>query len=571
MKRFTGLFTELDATTKSSAKQSALASYFREADARDAAWAVAILTGRRLKRVVAYKDLRTLAAEESGLPEWLVRESHGAVGDLSETIALILPKPDPQRMKVPLSLAEVFEQRIRPMQKLDERGKARMLRETWAQLEPGERFVFHKLLSGSFRVGVQKRSVVRAIAEAFDLDPAVVSHRMSGRFEPTPEAFHALIAPEDSAAGADAARPYPFYLASPLETLLGSGASSTDEVPVEVIERELGPAWGWVAEWKWDGIRAQLIRRNRLADESPHRAMLWSRGEEEIAESFPEILAAAGELPDGTVLDGELVAYENSRPLPFQELQRRLQRKQRDALLFKDVPVVFIAYDLLEHRAEDAREQPLAQRRQLLESIVNTIGTPLIRISTPLEHCTWDDLAALRSSSRDRGVEGLMLKRTDSSYRVGRVRGDWWKWKVEPYTLDTVMVGAQLGHGRRASLFTDYTFAVWDRDPTDPNAELVPIAKAYSGLTNQQIKSVDKFVRDHTIARHGPTRTVEPEMVFELAFEGIQESPRHKSGIALRFPRIARIRHDKLPDQADTIVTARQLLASHRNPTRPAR
>ena len=311
MRRFSQLITELDSTTKSGAKQAALASYFRDADPADGAWAVAIFTGRRLKRVVPYKDLRALASEASGLPEWLVRECHSAVGDLSETISLILPRAQATDAEHGLSLSAMFEERIRPMQRFDAEGKARVLRQTWSQLNPDERYVFHKLLSGNFRVGVQKRSVVRALADAFDIDAGVMAHRLTGQFEPTADAFKALLAPESEDPTADAARPYPFYLASPIETLLGSGASSVDAVPVETIEAELGPAWAWIAEWKWDGIRAQLIRRDGLSADRHHSAVLWSRGEEEIAESFPEILGAAASLPDGTVLDGELVAYEN--------------------------------------------------------------------------------------------------------------------------------------------------------------------------------------------------------------------------------------------------------------------
>ncbi|XOV75189.1 MAG: hypothetical protein ACFHWZ_17390 [Phycisphaerales bacterium] len=371
MKRFSRLVTELDSTTKSSAKQAALASYFREADPADGAWAVAIFTGRRLKRVVPYKELRALASEASGLPEWLVRECHSAVGDLSETISLILPRPQKGDDAPERTLTDIFEQRIRPMQRTDTSGKARILRESWSELDADERYVFHKLISGNFRIGVQKRSVVRALAEAFEVDPGVMAHRLSGRFEPTPEAFDALKAPEGEDPGSDAARPYPFYLASPIETLLGTGASSTDTVPVETIEAQLGPAWGWIAEWKWDGIRAQLIRRDGLGSDSIHRAMLWSRGEEEIAESFPEILSAASELPDGTVLDGEIVAFEHGSPLPFQALQRRLQRKQREALLFQDVPVVFMAYDVLEHEGEDLRERPLSERLEVLNGLLD--------------------------------------------------------------------------------------------------------------------------------------------------------------------------------------------------------
>jgi len=564
MKRFTRLFTELDATTRSSAKQSALVDYFRVAPPADAAWAVAILTGRRIRRVMPYKELRELASVESGLPEWLVKECHNAVGDLAETIALILPPPDKRQDAEPISLTDMFEKRIRSMPRMDAEQRRELLRDTWAVLSPEERFVFHKLLSGNFRVGVQKQSVVRALAEAFALDAALVAHRLTGTFEPTAEGFRALVSATDREE--DAARPYPFYLASPIETLLGSGASSVDEVPVATIEQQLGPVEDWAAEWKWDGIRAQLIRRDRLGAESAHRAMLWSRGEEEIAGSFPEILAAANDLPDGTVLDGELVAYEQDRPLPFQDLQRRLQRKQRDALLFQDVPVVFMAYDILESEGRDQRALPLAQRRAALERVIADGSNDLIRLSELTVSASWHALAELRGQSRTRGVEGLMLKRLDSVYEVGRVRGNWWKWKVDPYTLDTVLVGAQLGSGRRASLFTDYTFAVWSAPADDPTADLVPIAKAYSGLSNAEIKRVDKFVREHTLAKHGPTRSVKPQMVFELAFEGIQNSARHKSGIALRFPRIARIREDKRPQDADTLDLARELLRAHQEP-----
>lgn len=562
MKRFTRLFTELDTTTRSSEKQASLVRYLKEAPPADAAWAVAILTGRRIRRVMPYKELRALAAAESKLPDWLVKECHSAVGDLSETIDLILPSPESANDSPELSLAEMFEQRIKPMPRMDPEQRNDMLRSTWAVLSAPERFVFHKMLSGNFKVGVQKRSVIRAVAEAFEIAPSLVEHRLSGRFEPTAKGFGALISATEQ--DEDAARPYPFYLASPIEVLLGAGASSTDEVPIETVEEHLGDINEWTAEWKWDGIRAQLIRRDRLDADSAHKAMLWSRGEEEIAGSFPEILAAASDLPDGTALDGELVAFENGAPLPFQELQRRLQRKQRDALLFQDVPVVFMAYDLLEYRGKDMRDRPFFERCTALKQLISDCDNHFLLLSETVNAGSWEELASLRGESRSRGVEGLMLKRKDSKYEAGRVRGAWWKWKVEPYTLDTVLVGAQLGHGRRATLFTDYTFAVWSSED-EADAELVPIAKAYSGLSNAEIKRVDKFIRDHTLAKHGPTRTVKPLMVFELAFEGIQQSPRHKSGIALRFPRIARIRSDKTAQDADTLDTARQLLRDHQN------
>lgn len=563
MRRFTQLFLELDSTNKTSAKVHALASYLQNAPAKDAAWAVAILTGRRIRRAMSYTELRSLAATTSGLPEWLVEESHSIVGDLSETIALILPPPS-DAVSGLLSLSHVFEDVIRPLRTLDAGGRAKAIEHIWSRLDSTERFVFHKLLSGHFRVGVQKRTVIHALSAAFGIDQAVLAHRLSGHFEPTAEAFSSLVSLEGETESVNAAKPYPFYLASPIEALLGSDASSLNEVPIDLIHTQLGPATDWIAEWKWDGIRAQLIRRDALGDSGRPPVVLWSRGEEEIDGSFPELLAAAGSLPSGTVLDGELIAWENGAPLPFQQLQRRLQRKQKHALLFQDVPVLFMAYDSLEVCGVDIRLRSLMERRQLLDALLRELDDPLLVPSPIIKGDSWATLAAARAESRQRAVEGLMLKKADSAYEVGRVRGNWWKWKIEPYTVDAIMVGAQLGHGRRASLYTDYTFAVWTDDPqSNPDAELVPIAKAYSGLTNTEIIRIDKFIRDHTLAKHGPTRTVQPRLVFEIAFEGIQESSRHKSGIALRFPRIARIRDDKLPREAETLTNLRRLLTGH--------
>ncbi|MFG0275484.1 MAG: ATP-dependent DNA ligase [Phycisphaerales bacterium] len=529
MRRFTDLYFALDATTRTGDKVEALAAYFRDVPARDGAWALAFLAGKRGRRPVSGPAMRAWAAAEAGHPEWLVGECHEVVGDLSETIALLLPEPiDPRD----IPLHEVVERHIQPMAHMDDDEKRAHLVALWRALDAEQRFVFHKLISGAFRVGVQRRLLTRAIAEAAGLDQAVVAHRLAGTWKPTPERFRALMAGDD--AHDDPARPYPFFLASQLDDEVG------------LFDARLGDIADWQAEWKWDGIRAQLIRRAR-------QTIAWSRGEELLGDSFPELRAIGDALPDGTVLDGELLAWEDDRPLPFALLQRRLNRRRVEPTLFPDVPVVFMAYDLLEDEGRDLREAPIESRRAALERIIEAAGAEHLRISPVVEASTWEALAALREQSRKRGAEGLMLKRIGSTYAHGRTRGDWWKWKIDPFTIDAVMVAAQPGHGKRATLFTDYTFALWEGE------ELVTIAKAYSGLTDSEIDEVDAWIRRHTLARHGPVRAVEPELVFELAFEGVQESTRHKSGVALRFPRIARWRADKPAREADTVAHLRAL------------
>lgn len=553
MHRFAALYDAIDATTATQAKVDALVRYFSDAPPADAAWAVAFLTGRRPKRLVKLPDVRRWAAEAAGIPEWLFEEAYEQAGDLAETISLLVPArtevtghADPHGVATPDAddtgheardgdsdaLAWWVESRLLTLAGADPVRQRMQLLAAWRDLDGTARFVFNKLLTGAFRVGVSDGLVVRALAAASGLAPETISHRLMGQWEPSAEWYRHLVAPD--ATDADWSRPYPFFLAYPL-----------DRAP-----DRLGAPADWLAEWKWDGIRAQLVRRRG-------RTLLWSRGEELLAGRFPELQAAAEWLPDGTVLDGEILAWRDARPLPFAQLQRRINRRTVGAALRRDVPVQLLAYDCLEHAGRDVRAEPLDVRRRLLETVLTSLpsGAP-IGLSPLVPLPAWAEADALRNRARAHEAEGLMLKRRDSAYGVGRKAGDWYKWKVVPYTVDAVLVYAQAGHGRRAGLYTDYTFAVWDGDA------LVPFAKAYSGLTDAELREVDRFIRAHTREKFGPVRTVEPQLVFELAFEGIQPSPRHKSGVAVRFPRIARWRRDKAAATADTLETVRALLTT---------
>ncbi len=528
MRRFAALYQRIDETNRTHDKVAALADYFREAPPADAAWALYFLTGRKLKRAVNHRLLRSAAADASGYPLWLVDECCQAVGDIGEAIALLLP--DPER-PADLPLHRLVEEDLEPLPYVDEGRKRRSLLSVWPSLPKQQRLVYHKLLTGEFRVGVARTLVIRALANVAGVDPTVMADRLAGRWRPTAEDYRRLLRGEQHD---DPARPYPFYLAYPLE----DGPES------------LGDAREWLVEWKWDGIRAQLIHRGG-------RTLLWSRGDDPAGEWFPELLQAAETLPDGTVLDGEVVGWRDDGPLPFSELQKRLGRKRVQPTLFEpDVPVVFMAYDLLEADGVDMRSEPLETRRQRLERLVGSLEEPLLPLSPALAASTWADVRERYAAVRETGAEGVMLKRWRSTYGVGRKKGDWWKWKVPPLTVDAVLIHAEPGHGERASLFTDYTFGVWD------GGELVPVAKAYSGLTDAEIRRVDAFVRRHTRERHGPVRVVEPRLVFELAFERLMRSSRHRSGLAVRFPRMARWRHDKAPEEADTLETLRLMLDS---------
>ena len=526
MRRFAELYAALDSTTATTAKVDAMTTYFSTVPKADAAWAVQVLSGRKLKRLVRSGELRDLTARLSGYPAWLVDESYSHVGDLAETIDLLLPAPTIAVDDV--SLHEWIESRLATLPKLSEEDRAKQLATWWQSLDHGQRFVMIKLLTGSLRVGVSQRLVVQALSKISGIETAQIAHRLGGDWKPTAAGFNVLIDP-DATARID--QPYPFFLASPLE----QEASS------------LGDPADWLAEWKWDGIRAQLMRRGESVQ-------LWSRGEERLDGRFPELELAALQLPDGIALDGEILAWGNNVPLPFTALQKRIGKLKPGRTLIEKCPVVFVAYDMLEQDGVDVRTEPLSERRQRLAQLLALApAVSSIKLSEAVHADDWNALARLRDESRERSVEGLMLKRLSSTYQTGRRRGDWWKWKVDPYTLDAVLIYAQAGHGRRSTLYTDYTFAVWDGD------KLVPVAKAYSGLTDAEIEKLDRWIRSHTLERFGPVRSVKAEQVFELAFEAINASARHKSGVAVRFPRILRWRSDKTPADANTLEELRGL------------
>ncbi|ABV94322.1 DNA ligase [Dinoroseobacter shibae DFL 12 = DSM 16493] len=530
MKDFAALFTSLDQTTKITPKVAALAAYFRTAPEEDRLWTIALLSGRRPKRTVTTTRLREWAAERAGIPLWLFEEAYPVVGDLAETIALVLPPPTRTSTR---SLTDWITT-IRGLAARDEPDRRAEILAAWDSLPETERFVFNKLITGGFRMGVSAKLMTRALSQATDIPEPELAHRLMGDWTPETTSFQSLVLTRDPAA--DLSKPYPFYLAYGLED------------PPDT----LGPPADWQAEHKWDGIRGQLILRGG-------QHFVWSRGEELMTDRFPELAALRDFLPDGTVLDGELLAWDyngaGDAPLPFNALQKRIGRKTVPKKLLSEAPVILRAYDLLEDGGTDLRDRPLSERRARLEALAAALPDTLpLRLSPTLTFDSWDALAQIRAKSREMGAEGIMLKRRASPYLAGRKKGDWWKWKVDPLTIDAVMIYAQAGHGRRANLFTDYTFAVWDGN------ELVPFTKAYSGLTDAEFRQITAWVRKNTLERFGPVRRVTPEHVFEIAFEGIQASPRHKSGVALRFPRMLRWRKDKPLQEANTLEDLKGML-----------
>jgi DNA ligase-1 len=574
MKRFVQLFGELDATTSTNAKIDALQRYFAQAPARDAAWAVYFLSGGKPRQVANMGFLAQLACREAGIPGWLFDESYHAVGDLAETIALVLPRGD---HATDLGLAEWVEGRLLPLRGMAEAEIAQRVTSWWRELDETGRFLLSKLIGGGFRVGVSKLLVQRALAAHAGIDAKLVAQRMmgytDGKVMPTPERFQALVATVTDGGGApqDEGQPYPFFLAHQLDA------------PAEVFASRLGPVGDWLVEWKYDGIRGQVVKR-------AGRVWVWSRGEELVTERFPEIVALAQELPDGTVLDGEIVVWSDEpaeppgtwigRPAPFALLQQRIGRKTLTKKVLAEAPVSFMAYDLLEQDGMDVRALPQRERRQRLEQLLRATR---IRLSPVETAGSWLEFAQRRERSRELGVEGFMLKRQDAAYGTGRTKAEglWWKWKIEPMTIDCVLVYAQPGHGRRASIHTDYTFAVWNRAPADReeadavveaiarkeppqpgSLQLVPFAKAYSGLTDEEFRQVDAIIRKSTVEKFGPVRSLRPSLVFELGFEGINRSGRHKSGIAVRFPRMLRIRFDKPLHEANTLQDLEALLGA---------
>lgn len=528
MKREAALFDALDATTSTTAKVEALSAYFREADDADKLWVIALLSGRRPKRPVTSTQLRQWAAEVSGIPDWLFEASYHVVGDFAETVTHIAKL----EQRVERSLAE-WVRYLEELKELPEAEKATRVKAAWAGLDGMALFVFNKIITGGFRIGVSQKVMMKGLSKATGVNEDTLAHRLMGNWSPHSSSFEELV--YGANAGDDHSRPYPFYLSYGIEGPEGTvaGAGLNDLLP-------LGDPREWQAEHKWDGIRGQLIVRSG-------QHYVWSRGEELVTDKYPELAALREALPNGTVLDGELLAWKDGAALPFAELQKRIGRKSVGKKLLADVPVVFMAYDLMERCGVDIRQSPLSERRELLERMVAGAQHPTLTLSPTLPFGTWEEIVAHREHARTASIEGLMLKRLSSTYEVGRRRGDWWKWKVDPLSIDAVLTFSMQGHGRRADLYTDHTFGLWH------DGQLVTFAKAYSGLTDAEMLEVDAFVKKNTLERFGPVRQVKAELVFEIVFEGISASTRHKSGVAVRFPRIARWRKDKRPQDANTL------------------
>jgi DNA ligase-1 len=536
LETFSKLFHNIDETTSTLEKVRVLKTYFQEEDRKNSVWALYLLMGRARKRTVTSKVLRDYFLKLSGLPEWLVEECYFHVGDSAEAITLLLRNtkfetgqsqsvPAP----IPVHLHRWLEERVPALKLMDEEKRRDQIWGWWAELDEKQTFVLNKVLTGSFRVGVSDKLVVRSLSQAIGVPEQVLAHRLMGQWKPDAEFFSKLVSHADDEL--PLSQPYPFFLAYPLQN---------EKDVTRNISR-------WQAEWKWDGIRAQVIRREG-------QLFIWSRGEDLITDQFPELAKDFGKIPNGTVLDGEIVAWSRGKPLSFNHLQKRLGRKNVSGRDMRETPVHLVAYDLLEHEGEDIRSKSLIERQSLLKEVIKISGCRYLHISAPFLVKSREGLKAKRENARERGVEGLMLKDMSSSYGVGRRKGFWWKYKVDPFSLDAVLIYAQAGSGKRASLFTDYTFALWKDD------ELVPFAKAYSGLSNAEIGELDRWIRRNTIERFGPVRSVRPCHVFEIGFDGISLSRRHKSGVAVRFPRILRWRRDKKYPEADTVQSARDLI-----------
>ncbi len=529
MKDFAQLIQKIDSTNKTNAKVKALKAYFDTADDKDKIWTIAILSHRRPPRPVNSTQIRTFAGELSGIPGWLFEESYHIVGDLAETIALVLPKHNSETEK---PLHNYLEDILELKSKSDEEKKAYLFKH-WRKLNYYERFVFTKLMTGGFRIGVSQKLMTRALSQSTGIDQDVLAYKLMGNWTPQNSSFQSLILEENKEDYLS--KPYPFYLAYAVEENLN----------------DLGQPQDYMFEHKWDGIRAQLICRN---DEH----FIWSRGEELVTDKYPELESFKAHLPQGTVLDGEIIAYPDGAIGDFKDLQKRIGRKNVTKSLLKKIPVIFKAYDILEWKGEDIRDKVFAERRKILDALFETYKAVIkpFHLSETMRFSDWQSVEKEREKARDIRSEGLMIKLANSTYGVGRKKGDWWKYKSDPYSIDAVLTYAMRGHGRRSNLFTDYTFALWN----DDKSELVTFAKAYSGLTDKEFREVDGWIKKHTTDRFGPVRQVEPYHVFEIAFEGIAESKRHKSGVATRFPRIIRWRKDKKIEDANTLEELKALL-----------
>lgn len=525
MKLFAQFINALESTNKQTAKTQAIHNFLNEASEYDKKWLLALFTGKKPKRPVSTTLLKQWTLEITNIPEWLFVESYGAVGDLGETIALLLP-PQTSSNDKPL---HQWMTEINNLRSLSEVEKKEYVLKSWSQLSTQECFIFNKLIGGSFRVGISSKGMINALAQYYALDESAVAHSIMGDWDMDNISFESLIKGEYT--DTQLSKPYPFCLAYPLE----GGIESLED-----LEQ-------WQIEYKWDGIRGQIIKRKE-------EIFIWSRGEELVTDQFPELVNAITTIPGDFVIDGEILAIRDHTVLNFAELQKRLNRKNLTKKILEEIPIGFYTYDLLEINNIDIRDQKLQERRTQLQSLLSDHLSNTIQLSTIIESKVLKTIKSLRASARDINSEGLMLKHLSSAYHTGRKKGDWWKWKIDPLTIDAVLIYAQKGSGRRSGYYTDYTFAIKDGE------QLVTIAKAYSGLTDKEIQEVSKFVNKNAIEKFGPVRTVKPELVFEIAFEGIGYSSRHKAGVALRFPRILRWRKDKTLDDIDDINSVKALI-----------
>jgi DNA ligase-1 len=531
MEGFVKLIIGLGKTKSINEKRSLMANYFSHADDQDKLWTIALFTGKKPKKIISSSQLKAWCIELCQLPDWLFNECYHTVGDLAETISLVLPQNElfDYHHK---SLSQIIQQLNFLVKESDDKKKE-FITQKWQSLNREGCFVFNKLLTGGFRIGISQQIIYQAIGQAENIPTEDVSYLFSGKWHPDETTYRQLLQKENALL--DASKPYPFYLAYPIETDV----------------TQIGTPNEWIAEWKWDGIRGQCIKRKE-------NIFVWSRGEELITEQFPEFHSFLTVLPEGTVIDGEILCADphaiDISPLPFSRLQKRITLKKITSKIKEETPVIFIAYDLLEWEGKDVRQLPLQERKRILTDLIQNTNDKHCRLSEPVFFEDWEFLKQKRALARDISTEGIMLKRADSSYLSGRKKGDWWKWKIDPLVIDCVMIYAQKGHGRRSNLFTDYTFAVKDGD------KLISFTKAYSGLTDEEFKEVDQFVKKNALEKFGPVRTVKPEMVFEIAFEGISESKRHKAGIALRFPRMKRIRKDKTVEEINTLDDLKKML-----------
>ena len=535
MRAFAELLDRLSLTASRNAKLTLVRDYLRDTPDPDRGWALAALTGD-LSFAAAKPTFIRKAVEERMDPQ-LFWWSYDYVGDLAETVALVWPRR-PGANREP-ELAEVVEGL-----KSASRAEVQRLIEGWldAMDEPRERWALLKLMTRELRVGLTARLAKRAAAELGGIDPAEIEDLWHALHPPYEDLFAWLEGRSEKPSAENPGRFRPAMLAQAIDEAADFA--------------KLDPA-DYAAEWKWDGIRVQLVREAGVR-------RLYTRTGDDISRTFPDVVDALFE--DG-VIDGELLVIRGGKVASFADLQQRLNRKSVDAKLTAAYPAGVRAYDLLAQGREDVRTLSFAERRKRLEAFVGRQGSAVIDLSPLQPFASWPELAALRAqppAGDPQVAEGIMLKRWDSIYEAGRPKGPWFKWKRDPFLIDAVLMYAQRGHGKRSSFYSDYTFGVWAEDEVGGRA-LTPVGKAYFGFTDEELKAIDKFVRDNTVERFGPVRSVRAEphagLVFEVAFEGLQRSGRHRSGVAMRFPRINRIRWDKPPGEADELATLERMLA----------